>query len=260
MYSPDNGNTWFRHDGTDISNRKLSTEPNTMFFLQEDARSVYGETACAFSTLSFAQMGQNNSKSIDDFVYVYSPDGPYTHQLNMARVPRDKVTDRNSYEFFKKLNPDGSVEWTKNIRERGTVYTFPRKIDNDYFGWYSWLPSVVWNEGLGMFIMVTGGTYAGYTLDTTEYYHSWMHTKTGSLGFYYAKTPWGPWRQFFYNPYWTVDSSDNRTYQPKLSPKWISEDGKEMVLIWSDAMKNAQGKSHTVNYRWNHMKIRILVD
>lgn len=149
VYSPNNGNTWFRNDGTDISGEKLSTEPNTMFFWQEEARSVYGETACAFSTLSFAQMGQNNSRAIDDFVYVYSPDGPYTHQLNMARVPRDKVIDRNSYEFFSKLNSDGSAEWSKNIKERGTVHTFPYKTDNDYFGWYSWLPSVVWNEGLG---------------------------------------------------------------------------------------------------------------
>jgi len=33
-----------------------------------------------------------------------------------------------------------------------------------------------------------------------------------------------------------------------------------MVLIWSDAMKNEQGHSHTVNYRWNQMKIRLLVE
>jgi len=30
-----------------------------------------------------------------------------------------------------------------------------------------------------------------------------------------------------------------------------------MVLIWSDAMKNEEGRSHTVNYKWNHMKITI---
>jgi hypothetical protein len=30
-----------------------------------------------------------------------------------------------------------------------------------------------------------------------------------------------------------------------------------MVLIWSDAMKNEEGKSHTVNYRWNQMEITL---
>ncbi len=53
---------------------------------------------------------------------------------------------------------------------------------------------------------------------------------------------------FHYEDYWIVDNEKNRTYQPKLSPKWISEDGTQMVLIWSDAMKNDQGQSHTVHY------------
>ena len=54
-----------------------------------------------------------------------------------------------------------------------------------------------------------------------------------------------------------MDNPGNLTYQPKLSSKWISEDGWEMVLIWSDAMKNAEGRSHTVNYRWNQMRVTI---
>jgi len=191
IYSPDNGRSWFRHDGTDVSGKKLCTAPGSMFFWQEDAREVHGKTACAFSTVSFVQMGRNNSKAMDDFVYICSPDGPCTHHLNMARVPRDKVTDRNSYEFFSRRNSDGSAEWTRNIEDRGIVHTFPHETGDDSFGWYSWLPSVVWNEGLGLFIMVTGGTYAGNKLDTSDYYNSWMHTKTGNLGFYHAEKPWG---------------------------------------------------------------------
>ena len=144
------------------------------------------------------------------------------------------------------------------MADRGVVHTFPDKTGDDHFGWYSWLPSVVWNKKLGLFIMVNGGTYAGQSLSLSDFYSPWMHSKTGSLGFYYAEKPWGPWTEFSYDPYWTVDGTGNRTYQPKLSPKWISEDGTEMVLIWSDAMSNAAGKSHTVNYRWNQMKIKIL--
>jgi hypothetical protein len=92
-----------------------------------------------------------------------------------------------------------------------------------------------------------------------DYYNAWMHTRTGSLGFWYADHPYGPWHPFFYTDYWTADDPGNRTYQPKLSPKWISKNGRQMVLIWSDAMKNSAGKSHTVNYRWNHMKITIQI-
>ena len=113
-----------------------------------------------------------------------------------------------------------------------------------------------------MYIMVNGGTYAGYGLtDSAEdYYHRWMHTKSGSLGFWYAEKPCGPWKRFYYADYWTADDERNRTYQPKLSPKWISGDGRKMVLIWSDAMKNEEGRSHSVNYMWNQMEITIRLD
>jgi len=93
-----------------------------------------------------------------------------------------------------------------------------------------------------------------------DYYSGWMHSETGSLGFWYSETPYGPWKEIYYTEYWIVDNEANRTYQPKLSPKWISSDGIEMTLIWSDAMKNKEGKSHTVNYMWNQMKINIVID
>ena len=34
-------------------------------------------------------------------------------------------------------------------------------------------------------------------------------------------------------------------------------DGHEMILIGSNAMKNAEGQSHTVNHRWNQMRITL---
>ena len=109
--------------------------------------------------------------------------------------------------------------------------------------------------------MVNGGTYAGHgmTNSSEDFYSGWVHTKTGSLGFWYSENPYGPWKQFFYTDYWTIDE-ENRTYQPKLSPKWISEDGKKMIFIWSDAMKNEEGKFWTKHYLWNQMEIEILVD
>ncbi len=257
IYSPDNGNTWFRHDGVNVSRQALDPSPASQFFWHEHPRTVHDQEAYAFSTVACCQMGQNNSEAMDNYVYLYSPDGPCPYQLNMARVPKDKLTDRSAYEYFKSRNLDGSAVWTPDMTERGVVHVFSDKTGNDYFGWYSWLPSVVWNGRLDLFIMVSGGTYAGGSLWLSDFYDAWMHTKTGSLGFYWAEKPWGPWTEFYYEPYWTVDDPANRTYQPKISPKWISEDGTEMVLIWSDAMKDSSGHSHTVNYKWNQIKIKI---
>ena len=266
LKSKDNGDIWYRvnrhGNERNISSRdkaRNKVNPNEMFFLEEFGLPHQKQKAYPFSFVDFIKNGKDNSAAKDNYLYIYSPEGAHAHKLLLARVPKDKLEIRSDWEYFVRYKNSQSI-WASDIRERGYVHVFPEKSqDSKYFGWYSWLPSVVWNEGLGLYIMVNGGTYAGrgMTSSDKDYYDRWMHTRTGSLGFWYSKNPYGPWQQFFYTDYWTVDHPGNLTYQPKLSPKWISKDGKEMVLIWSDAMKNKEGRSHTVNYRWNQMRITI---
>lgn len=269
LKSKDNGNSWYRVDkkgnelliGIKDSMRNVVSEKE-MFFLEENAISHKDQKAYPFSFIDFVQSGQNNTAAKDDFIYIYSPEGAFANKLCLARVNKNKLEFRNEWQYFKKYNSNRKPQWTKDISKRGYVYEYPEKNENgNYFGWYSWLPSVVWNEGLGLYIMVNGGTYAGHEMTNSDkdYYDHWMHTKTGSLGFWYSKNAYGPWTQFFYTDYWIADDDKNLTYQPKLSPKWISKDGKKMILIWSDAMKNEGGTSHTVNYIWNQMEIEINV-
>ena len=266
LKSADNGKTWRRVNRRgeertigpfdDVRNEVSAEE---MFFLEEFGLAHDKRNAYPFSYVGFVQQGKDHRAAKDDYVYIYAPEGAHAHKLLLARVPKNRLVLRDAWEYFRAYEGDRPV-WTPNIKERGYVHIFPEKSeDGKYFGWYSWLPSVVWNEGLGLYIMVSGGTYAGHgmTASDKDYYDAWMHTRTGSLGFWWARNPYGPWRRFYYTDYWTADDPANRTYQPKLSPKWISEDGRTMTLIWSDAMKNEEGRSHTVNYRWNQMKITI---
>lgn len=266
LKSTDQGQSWVRVNHR-AQERRL--EPNAaarnevnrdeMFFLEEEGRPHRNQLAYPFSFVDFVKCGRDNSAARDGYLYIYAPEGAEAHKLLLARVPKEKLADRSAWEYFQHYQGDRPV-WTSNLADRGTVHVFPEKsADGNYFGWYSWLPSVVWNPGLGLYIMVNGGTYGGHGMSAADkdYFDAWMHTETGSLGFWYSEHPYGPWQQICYTDYWVADSERNRTYQPKLSPKWISEDGKQMILIWSDAMKNEQGRSHTVNYKWNHMRITI---
>jgi hypothetical protein len=242
------------------SNIRNSIVEDEFFFFEMSGREKYDGTAYPFSFCSFAQCGRDNSAARDNFIYIYSPEGSSSNELLLARVEKNQFERRDAWEFFSGRE-NGQLTWGK-LEERKPVVEFPAtNSKGECFGWYSWLPSVVWNEGLQMFVMVNGGTYAGHGLTNSkkDYYDNWMHTKSGSLGLWYAKDPWGPWKQFYYDEEWVVDDPKNRTYQPKLSPKWISEDGKTMTLIWSDAMKNENGHSHTTNYLWNQMQIEIQI-
>ncbi len=266
LKSQDNGQTWHRVNryGNErkigpLDEARNEVNADEMFFLEEFGLPHKTREAYPFSFVDFVKEGKDNSSAKDDYIYIYSPEGAHAHKLLLARVHKNKMGIRSAWEYFQRYNNDQPV-WTNDIAKRGYVHVFPEKSkDGTYFGWYSWLPSVVWNEGLEVYIMVNGGTYAGrgMTDSDKDYYDAWMHTRTGSLGFWYSEKPYGPWHRIYYTDYWTVDDPGNLTYQPKLSPKWISKNGKEMVLIWSDAMKNSAGKSHTVNYRWNHMKMTL---
>jgi hypothetical protein len=267
LKSTDNGASWYRIDRNgkelylDVKDSKRNIVNNEeMFFLKEYGLTHQQQKAYPFSFIDFVQDGQSNSANKDGFVYIYSPEGAQANKLALARVPKEKIGVRNEWQYFTKYSKNNQAKWSGDISKRGYVIEYPDKsAKGHYFGWYSWLPSVVWNEGLSLYIMVNGGTYAGHGMTTSDkdYYDSWMHTETGSLGFWYSKNPYGPWTWFYYTDYWIADDKNNRTYQPKLSPKWISEDGTTMILIWSDAMKNSGGTSHTVNYIWNQMEITI---
>jgi hypothetical protein len=266
LRSYDGGRTWSRVNRTGAGRPLAARDParnldstDEMFFLKESGLPHVEQRAYPFSFVSFAQCGRDCSAARDGYVYVYGPEGADAHRLMLARVPKARVGTRAAWEYLAGYEYDDPL-WSADLSDRQPVHVFPqRSNDGNCFGWYSWLPSVVWNEGLGLFVMVNGGTYAGrgMTGADEDYYDAWMHTETGSLGFWYAQHPYGPWHEFFYTDYWTVDSPDNRTYQPKLSPKWIDASGQEMVLIWSDAMRDETGRSHGPNYTWNQMAVTI---
>ena len=157
LKSADNGNTWCRVNRNGklrkivpFDDARNEVNDEEMFFLEEFGLPHRKKEAYPFSYLDFVKQSKDNSASKDNYLYVYSPEGAHAHKLLLARVPKDKLGIRSAWEYFHKY--DGKQQkWTSEIKKRGYVHIFPDKSnDGKYFGWYSWLPSVVWNEGLGL--------------------------------------------------------------------------------------------------------------
>lgn len=251
LYSPDLGQTFYRWDGRRETEASFGeTDPGSFFFYKEDPRWKIDREAYAFNWIAFAQSGRDNSAARDDYVYMYSPEQHDPTKLSVARVGRRHIRDRSRYEYFKAW--DGNrPSWTKDLKERGVNLQYPaRRADGDWM-WASWFPDVVYNEGLDRYIMVSYGV----SDEGKQFWDGWCGdcAYPASLGFWHATDPWGPWTQFHYTEYFYADRKANRTYGFKLSPKWMSEDGRTMTLIWSDA-----GDDHSTNYKWNQMEIEIL--
>jgi len=223
IYSTDSGRTWRNQDGS----TPVVWEPwelrsrRTMVFYEEDQG--------AFSLLTVLQMGRNNEHGRDGYVYVYAPNGYIDGTMNelvMFRVPKQRLLDRQSYEFFSGMRPNGNANWVANINERYPVHTFPHGWVNERAHPYAWQPSVVYNAPLGVYMMANWG------MGTEE--GVWFR-RASYLGIWIAGTPWGPWTQIYEDTAWRPGGDENaRAYQPQIAPKWLAADGRSFWLVWTD--------------------------
>jgi hypothetical protein len=228
--SRDGGRTWQNRDGS---------APVMWEGWQDQSRqslSFFNEPNGAFSLLAFLQQGRGHAASRDGYVYVYGLNGSVDglmNQLMLFRVQEGRVADRSAYRFFAGRRGDGRARWSADIGKRQPIHTFPRGWVN-YTNLFpgdlvveSWLPSVVWNEALGQYMMASAGI--GCAPDGTEF------GKPSYLGLYLADQPWGPWRQVHEDTAWTPGgNAAARAYAPQIAPGWIAPDGKSFWLVWAD--------------------------
>lgn len=228
IYSPDNGVTWLNQHGSPVAWEDWNKRSrNSMAFFNE-------EPLGAFATPKFLQMGKAYQANTDGYAYVYSSCGDITgnpDQLVMFRVPKEKILDRGSYEYFSGRRSNGEAEWSGELARRAAVHTFPTgwastKADDGMMP-FGWSVNVVYNEPLELYMLVAQGNGVGPD-------GGW-HAKPGYLGIWVGKTPWGPFEQVHENSAWTIPGNpDSRPFWPQIAPKWTSADGKSIWIAWSD--------------------------
>jgi hypothetical protein len=129
----------------------------------------------------------------------------------------------------------------------------------------------VYNPGLDRYLIVSYGISDG----DKPFFSGWCSkcTRSATVGMWHSKNPWGPWKRFYYQaewktpgdppPEWGFDGDASRTYQFKLNPKWIYDNGRTMYLIWSDAggrWDSGNWGHSSYWYRWNQVKITLEVE
>jgi len=164
-----------------------------------------------FGCPEFIQFGKNYQGARDNFVYVVSQANNDAYEFSpdivMARVPKDRVSDRKAYEFFAGLK-NGKPQWSADIGARRPIFTDPAGTQRIAF---------TYNAGLKRYILTTSHrTQAG--------------AHNASLGVFDAPQPWGPWTTLYYDDHW---SGNDRTYHHKFPTKWMSRDGRTMWLLYS---------------------------
>jgi CubicO group peptidase (beta-lactamase class C family) len=165
----------------------------------------------SFGCPTFLNFGKDYAGARDDYVYIYSPDGDRAYRaadgMVLARVPKDRITERGSYEFFQGMSPAGVPLWTRDIAERSAVF-------HDSGGCYR--SAISYDAGLKRYL--------------------WCQTLPGGdarfrggFGVYDAPEPWGPWTTVYFTETWDVGPGETSSFPTK----WMSGDGKTIHLVFS---------------------------
>jgi hypothetical protein len=160
---------------------------------------------------SFLQVGKGHASNelpaeVMGYVYSFHPrlvaspgDVQTPGQVDLIRVPKDRVADRGAYRFYAGTNTVGDPLWSTDINQRRPVLEKPHLL---------WAPpTVAWNPHLKRFVMVMSHVPAGAT------------GKRG-VAFYEAERPWGPWHKIT-----TADQfAEGTTFFFQFPTKWMNAD------------------------------------
>ncbi len=167
----------------------------------------------SFGAPTFLNYGRNYAGARDEFVYVFSHDAVSAYvaadRMVLARVPKNRIRDRASYEFFAGLDTQRRPMWTKDISKRGAVFTFPGSCYRSGISYNAGLKRYLWSQTLP-------GTDARFR---------------GGFGVYDAPEPWGPWTTVYFTNLWDVGPGETSSFPSK----WISADGRTAHLVFSGA-------------------------
>jgi hypothetical protein len=172
-----------------------------------------------FGSPAFLNFGRNYAGARDDFVYTYSQDGPSAYEsdngLLLARAPKDRIRDRNAWQFYTGSGSAGEPLWTSDLSRRVPVFAYPANCQR---------VDVVYDAGLHRYLMALG------------YDHS------GGWGLFDAPEPWGPWTTIL-DRQWDLTG----THGYRLPAKWISQAGLTLTLVFSGVKPNDAFCTRTLN-------------
>lgn len=195
-----------------------------------------------FTTIMFADFGKDSEHAIralghrdGRYVYAYGLDWNWRGSTNgvvpdpidlyLARVPDDAVQDRDQWEFFAGSDRRDRPRWSSKIIDKVPVLHEPLRR----------YPDPRPGKNGSDTIIAQGGVL--YNAPLKRYiYSTWT---AGSLEFFEAPQPWGPWRRFKYHntglgPWRRMGDQKhtpkNAGYGTTMPSKYMSADGTKLWL------------------------------
>jgi CubicO group peptidase (beta-lactamase class C family) len=170
----------------------------------------------SFGCPTFLNFGKDYAGARDEWVYVYSPDADTAYRpadrMVLARVPKDRITERSAYQFFSGLDEGRRPLWSREVADRAAVFKHQGLCYRSGITYSAGLKRYLWVQ----IIPETSGKKADTRFE-------------GGFGIYDSPEPWGPWTTVYFTEKWDVGPGESAS----LPTKWMSADGKTVHLVFS---------------------------
>lgn len=172
-----------------------------------------------FGMMGFVNFGKDYAGARDEFVYAYSHDHAHADtpadRFILLRAPKGKLTQRESWEFFVKLDANDQPSWSRDIAARGAVFEHKDACLRSAMTYCAPLKRYLWWQHIPQ--------PPGVTNDRGDTRFD------GGFAIYDAPEPWGPWTTAFFTPKWDVGPGEHGDFPSK----WMSPDGLTLHLVFS---------------------------
>ncbi len=237
MYSDDNGVTW-----------QNAPEADTPYFLGPN-----------FAALQFVMFGPGYTGVpdwLDGYVYAISNgDGDSGviggfesgHHVYLARVPRDRLLDRDAWEFYAAEGEGHTTAdplWDRDEARARPILTDPGHVGH---------PSMTYNPALRRFLLLTFSDMVPHTLDTPPEVARATWDKRTEMQLYEGPAPWGPWGLVHDEPEW---EGEHMGYLGHIPPNWLGEDGLSGWMLYAGDWPREKGPDHLYGFVTRPFRLR----
>ncbi|MCA9214229.1 MAG: hypothetical protein KDB27_14255, partial [Planctomycetales bacterium] len=166
--------------------------------------------------LNFRKNYSERPANAGNYVFMYSHDSDSAYEaadrMVMARVPMDRIRERDAYEFFAGIDErTNQAVWTDKIAKREAVFEHDGNCYRSGITYNAGIKRYLWCQTLPQSTDSRGPRFQG------------------GFGAYESENPWGPWRTVFYTTDWDVGPGETSSFPTK----WMSDDGLTVHLLFS---------------------------
>jgi len=166
---------------------------------------------------TFLNFGKNYEGARDQYVYIYSNNEETAYKASddmiLARVPKDRIKEKDAYEYFAGYGGASKPLWTEDFQKRKAVFFNPGRC---------YRSGITYNAGLQRYLWCQ-------VIPVSDRGNSRGPRFDGGLGIFEAPEPWGPWKTVFYTMDWDMGPGETAS----IPTKWMSEDGKSCYYLFS---------------------------